>query len=515
MKPVSADTIRFLKGMIDFDLHDFPNKYGHSEDTKIADVLWLCSSLFSNAGFKLQLSSIFWMTNNDSPHDPGSNNFLQAYRRAKDSQQLNWDFRMVPLKESFDGDKFYKELICNIIDEDPTEYDFPKFVVNESELKERVFRRDYRKRILSKVEMKIGEDMKIGIGIYSVTRQPKMPSKIMLSRDTQQVITATRSYKFGRINEGEVLNTQDEAYQKLTAAQTIKYQEVGCEKVKFTPIEANEIKQILDPGLKILGFKPKSVISLHNHIKSPYFVYPTESTIKNSTIFFRALWEKCLELEVVAIGIFTMRLKSLPRLVALVPQEMDDKPMSNDGFRLEFLPFTGDIRNLSVFERSIPETKTEAYEPFRKIIRKLKFHYNPELFENPTIRNIYKKIEAVEFGTPFEEEEDSSLPNEVLQDSQIQQYVGILSEIFQGLDLGADATKRKATESAGSSNPKKQSTEKAEINEEDLLDKIKNGLVKELKVSILKNYLSDQGVSGTSKMTKPVLIEKIKTLKGI
>ena len=313
MKPISADTIHFLKRMQEFDLNDFSNKYGHAEDTKIADVLWLCSSLFSNAGFKLRLSSIFWMTNNDSPHDPFNNNFQQAYRRAKDSQQLNWDFRMVPLKEDFDGNKFYKELICNIIDEEPTEFEFPKFLVDENELKKRVFRRDYRKRIISNVEMKIGDDMKIGIGIYSLTHKSTMPTKIMLSRDTKQVITATRGYKYGKINEDEDLNTQEEADQKLTAAQTIKYQEVGCEKVKFTPIEAYEIKQILDPGLKILGFKTRKIISMHNHIKSSYFIYPTESTIKNSTIFFRALWEKCLELDVVAIGIFTMRLKSLPR----------------------------------------------------------------------------------------------------------------------------------------------------------------------------------------------------------
>lgn len=201
--------------------------------------------------------------------------------------------------------------------------------------------------------------------------------------------------------------------------------------------------------------------------------------------------------------------------MALVPQEMDEKTMSNDGFRLEFLPFTGDIRNLSVFDRSNPKTKEEAYEPFRKIIRKLKFHYQPELFENPSIRNIYKNIEAVEFGTPFEEEEDSSLPNEKLQDSQIHQYVGLLSQIFDGLDLGPDATKRKATDSATSSNPKKQTTEKVELNEVELLDKIRNGLLKDVTVAVLKNYLSSLGVTGTSKMTKPVLIETIKNKKGL
>ncbi|CAO1409413.1 unnamed protein product [Diamesa serratosioi] len=515
MKPVSADTIRFLKGMQEFDLNDFSNKFGHSEDTKISDVLWLCSSLFSNAGFKLQLSSIFWMTDNDSPHDPGSNNFQQAYRRAKDSQQLNWEFRMIPLKEDFDGDKFYKELICNIIDEDPTEFEFPKFLVDEYELKKRVFRRDYRKRTISKVEMKVGDDMKIGIGIYSIIRKSAMPTKIMLSRDTKQVITATRGYKYGKINDDEDLNTQEEADQKLTAAQTIKYQEVGSEMVKFTPIEANEIKQILEPGLKILGFKPSSVISMHNHIKSPYFVYPTECTIKNSTVFFRALWEKCLELEVVAIGIFTMRLKSLPRLVALIPQEMDEKTMSNDGFRLEFLPFTGDIRNLNVFDRPAPQYKTEAYEPFRKIVKKLKFHYEPELFENPSIRNIYKNIESVEFDTSFEVEEDATLPNEVLQDSQIYQYVAQLSEIFNGLELEPDASKRKATESASTSQPKKQTVEKAEVNEVDLLDKIGKGQLKDVTVTMLKTYLSSLGVSGLSKMTKSVLIETIKNKKGI
>ena len=201
--------------------------------------------------------------------------------------------------------------------------------------------------------------------------------------------------------------------------------------------------------------------------------------------------------------------------MALVPQEMDDKTMSNDGFRLEFLPFTGDIRNLSVFERATPQVKTEAYEPFRRIIRKLKFHYQPELFENPSIRNIYKNIEAVEFGTPFEVDEDSSLPNEELQDSQIHQYVSILSEIFEGLELGPDATKRKATDSVTSSNPKKPTTEKVEVNENELLDKIRNGLIKDVTVAMLKSYLSSLGVTGTSKMTKPVLIETIKNKKSL
>ena len=189
--------------------------------------------------------------------------------------------------------------------------------------------------------------------------------------------------------------------------------------------------------------------------------------------------------------------------------------MSNDGFRLEFLPFTGDIRNLSVFERATPQVKTEAYEPFRRIIRKLKFHYQPELFENPSIRNIYKNIEAVEFGTPFEVDEDSSLPNEELQDSQIHQYVSILSEIFEGLELGPDATKRKATDSVTSSNPKKPTTEKVEVNENELLDKIRNGLIKDVTVAMLKSYLSSLGVTGTSKMTKPVLIETIKNKKSL
>ena len=200
--------------------------------------------------------------------------------------------------------------------------------------------------------------------------------------------------------------------------------------------------------------------------------------------------------------------------MALVPQEINDKTMSNDGFRLEFLPFTGDIRNLSVFDRPPPQHKTEACEPFRKIMKKLKFHYQPETFENPSIRNLYKNIEAVEFDTPFEAE-DTSLPNELLQDSQIHQYVSILSEIFQGLELGPDATKRKATESASSSHPKKQTLEKVEVDEADLLDKIKKGLLKELTVTMLKNYLGGLGVSGISKMTKSVLIETIKNKKDI
>lgn len=105
------------------------------------------------------------------------------------------------------------------------------------------------------------------------------------------------------------------------------------------------MKQIQEPGIKLIGFKPLSAINLELHLKSTYFLYPSDDRIKGSSTLFRALWEKCWEKEKIAICIVTLRKKSNPKLVALIPQKQEEfesqDVMRFDGFRMVQLPFAG------------------------------------------------------------------------------------------------------------------------------------------------------------------------------
>ena len=56
-----------------------------------------------------------------------------------------------------------------------------------------------------------------------------------------------------------------------------QYFEYGSEKVFFTPDEVLKMKFFGDPGLKLLGFKPRSRLKTHHNVRPSYFVYPDES----------------------------------------------------------------------------------------------------------------------------------------------------------------------------------------------------------------------------------------------
>lgn len=218
-----------------------------------------------------------------------------------------------------------------------------------------------------------------------------------------------------------------------------KYQQIGEERVRFTPLEVYRMKQVMDPGLKLLGFKPISAIDQELHLKTTYFIYPSDARIKGSTKMFRALWEKCLEKEKAVICSCTLRKKSSPKLVALIPQreeaDQDQEVIRFDGFRMVQIPYAGDVRNLKILEKEAAETDDLSVGAFKEIIRKLsfKFGYKPSLFENPVIRTIYANVEAVTYQKEVEEIEDSVMPDTERQDRKIAKYVEPLTENFGDL----------------------------------------------------------------------------------
>lgn len=521
MRSIESETIRYIKNMQrsdDFD-DEFDTKFGHSTDAKISDVLWLCSSMFSSCGKTIRVPQIMWCTNEDMPHPEGSNDHMQAFQKAKDLQQLKLDFKMFPMKMDFDGDLFYKELLCQLCGLDPEEFEFPTPQLNERILLQRMFCRGHNKRAISNLTVEISPEAKFGIGIYSLTRSSVVPKPVLMSRTKGDLINSKRSHKFATIQEDDggavdvVANIEEHLDYKdtLEPSQTIKYQRCGGENINFTPIEAYEIKQVMEPKIKVVGFKPKSILSDHHHIKPAYFLYPNDTIIKNSTVFYRALWERCWADDKVVICICTMRLKSNPRLVALVPQVQDvngeNEILRYDGFRMEFLPFAGDIRDLSEVIKKSPELDTDVSKAIKKVIGRLRLNFNPTMFFNPAVRKIYKTVEKNEFEESDDEEEvDSTMPNVDAQDERIEQFVKNLDELLEGFQDIVVAPKRKA-ESSESTQRKKVSAE--DVNMELVLEKCQKGNTKDLSVALLKSYLQLKNLSGFSKFNKSQCIEKI------
>lgn len=497
----------------------FDEKFGHSSNAKISDVLWLCSTMFSSCG-KIRIPQIMWYTSEDLPHQPGSNEHLQAFQKANDLQQFQLDFQFFPMKENFNGDLFYKDFLSQLLDTDIEEFPKPEF--DEKVLLRRMIHQGYTKRSLCYVNVEISENAKFGVGIYSFARKAVIPKPTRIARDTNEEIVAKRTYKYVTINEGndgdvgEVSNIEENLkMENLEPAMTVKYQMCGGEKILFTPMEAFEIKQMMDPKIKVLGFKPSNILNDRNHIRSPYFIYPSDNNIQNSTVFFRTLWERCLSQDKVVICAFTMRMRTMPRLVALVPQnqtEIDGEVFRFDGFRMIFIPFAGDIRDVSDVMKAVAVVDDNVAAAIKKVVGRLQIKYNPAMFVNPIVKKIYAKIEEQLFADPGDEPDeevskDATLPDVEAQDDRIDQFVGDLEQLVGGFESTATKTKRKGSDDPAE--PKKKKVCADDVNEELVLKKCLANDTKSLTVPLLRSYLALKQVSGASKMNKGQMVEKI------
>ncbi|XP_021706756.1 X-ray repair cross-complementing protein 6 [Aedes aegypti] len=502
----SADSIRKIINFKDSEDLDFDRKFGHSQDSNLSDVLWLCSRLFTRCGYKLEQSSIVLFTSNDEPHSAGSYEYQQCFVKAKDLQQLDINIVLIPMSEQFDGSKFYQEFLCTVADEDPDQFTFPCYQESREPLLARIFRRDFKKKALSHVKWQLSDDVSLGVNIYSLSRKTKYPAKVKLLRDTNEVIVSKRSYQVICADHDQ----SGPSSKPLLPGDQRKTLTIGGEKVSFSVDEVTNMKQMLQPGIQLLGFKPISKVSPVNHLRSSLFLYPDEGTISGSTVLFRALYEKCLAKQRAAFCMLTMRRKQPSKLVALIPQECcfneDGEPYRHSGFRIEFIPYAADMRKLDVFEKSTPEVSQEQIDVFKSVAKKIKFKYHPSQFENPVLMTTYTNIEALLFDRHDLEVYDSTKPDDDRIDSKVGTFVDRIGTLF-GEDI-TEAPKRR-TKAADGEGPSSKAA-KLDVDPVTIIEAIQSGKTGSVLVGTLRAYLQQQGVDGVSKLNKADLINKIK-----
>jgi ATP-dependent DNA helicase 2 subunit 1 len=277
--------------------------------------------------------------------------------------------------------------LCTALNCDADDLEIGDPTTNIDRLKKQIFRQDYRKRVNYHLTWTLGDGLDLGVGVYGLTRKKVYIKKLKLQRDTNEVITSKRSYWVTNLSED---NQEEIESKRLMPGEEQKCIFLGGEQITLTAEEHTNMKQMTNPGCKLLGFKPASVVSVHYHSKSPHFLFADETQIKGSSKLFSGLWQTCLAKEKVAICLLTLRRRTWPRFVALIPQAEIRSPendlISPNGFRVEYLPFAEDIRNLSfLFEMPIPSITDEQKELMKKITKKLRFNYSPSLFESPTL----------------------------------------------------------------------------------------------------------------------------------
>lgn len=312
---INKDLIQYFKDFRDNEtLFDLNQKYGVSTRSSFCDALWLCSRLTIRCNYKLMGSTIFLFTNNEQPHMPGTTELQQTFVRGKDLVDNNIIVELVPMVEEFNMEPFYKEFLCCVLELEPEQFRYKTPKEQQMALLNRLFRRNYRRGCLRHMQMDLGNGMNISCDIFCFTRAANKPTAIHILRSTNEIIVAKRCCVIDVPVPGTEYDENPQFTEKrVKPDDLLKYQSIAGKDVIFHPSELATMRHIMDPGLRLLGFKPITELKAHSMIKQSYFLYPSESKIKGSKKLFRVLWKRCLAKQVYALCVLVMQQHSSPR----------------------------------------------------------------------------------------------------------------------------------------------------------------------------------------------------------
>jgi ATP-dependent DNA helicase 2 subunit 1 len=128
----------------------------------------------SDSKFYLRL---FLFTTEDNPHPIGTEERKQAINQARMLSEKNVQIELFPLRREkrslFNVTRFYQEIITF----DPDEIN--ESVLDSSskilDLKERLRQKEFKKRTLNRLLMKVGDDTQIGVKLYALYTKAKKP----------------------------------------------------------------------------------------------------------------------------------------------------------------------------------------------------------------------------------------------------------------------------------------------------------------------------------------------------
>ncbi|XP_076054760.1 inverted repeat-binding protein [Oratosquilla oratoria] len=498
-----ANQVKEIEQLMEDSQGDFERNYGHSTSTSIAESLWVSQILLS--AVKLSSMSILLFTCNDDPHKDDYQKQRNARKKAHDLQEIGIDLEILHMGESFEVNKFYKDLV--VVDPDGEESQSQGAMTlgdpstRFEELLERVRSVEHKRRTTGRVTFTLAPNVEMALSLYTSIRKMTKPTKARLYKCTNEEV---RTMKKEFLEEtGELLMPSD----------YIKYQIYGDKKIRFTPVEVKSLSRVYNPGMELLGFKPVDFIKPYYHIKPANFAYPDEKSIKGSTKLFAALLSRCMARKVVPIVRLVPRRGASVSWAALLPQieEIDKKNHQSKppGFHVCFLPFADDFRNIEIENSTRAESM--QVDAAKNVIRKLHFKYNPEIFENPVLQTHWRNVEALALNrTSLEPVEDYTVPNNERIERKAGEMIAELKGMVYPDSYDPDAKKRPSQQKNAPA-AKKPKPEPGNINMEDLA---KKGTVNKLTMDLLKTWLQEKGENVKGKK-KGQLVQDVYDVLGV
>ncbi|XP_019590042.2 X-ray repair cross-complementing protein 6 isoform X2 [Rhinolophus sinicus] len=462
----------------------FQDLIGGGCDYSLSEVLWVCANLFSDVQFKMSHKRIMLFTNEDDPHGDDSAKASRARTKAGDLRDTGIFLDLMHLKKrgGFDISLFYRDVISMAEDEDLGIHFEESSKLGD--LLRKVLAKETKKRVLSRLKLKLNKDIALTVGIYNMVQKALRPPPIRLYRETNEPVkTKTRTFS---VNTGSLLLPSD----------TKRSQMYGNRQIVLEKEETEQLKRFDDPGLILIGFKPLIMLKKHHFLRPSLFVYPEESLVNGSSTLFNALLTKCLEKEVVAVCRYTPRQNTPPHFVALMPQEeeLDDQKfqVSPPGFQLVFLPYADDKRKVPITEKVL--ANPEQVDKMKAIVQKLRFKYKSDSFENPVLQQHFRNLEALALDLMEPEAAvDLTLPKVEAMDKRLGCLVDEFKELVYPPDYNPEGKVPKRKQDDEGSRSKRP---KVELSEEELKAHVSKGTLGKLTVPMLKEACRVCGLKG-------------------
>lgn len=538
--PAAAD-VKMLRDMVEDEEERQDLLQASDEEVSMANLLFCANQIFTTKAPNFSSRRLFLVTDNDYPHATNKDARNSAAVRAKDLYDLGVTIELFPISHpdrdyTFDRSKFYNDIVYSNTPSDP---DAPApltadikpasstskdgISLLQSLLTSVASRAAPRRALFANLPFEIGPGLKIGVKGYIILKrqEPKRTSYIYLPEDSDKPQIAVMSSTL----------MADDTARSVEKAEVRKAFKFGGESISFTPEELSKIKNFGDPVLRIIGFKPISMLPVWANIKPSTFIYPSEEEYVGSTRVFSALHQKLLTSNKMGLAWFIPRKNATPTLAAVLAgsriRNAEEEQTMPPGLWIKPLPFADDIRHPP--EISHVKAPDELIDSMRRIIQQLQLPkgvYSPQNYPNPSLQWFYRILQALALEEDVPEKaEDKTIPRHRQIDKRIGGYVEQWSDLFdkafrnwkhenasQYHPTASGGTKRSQKAPSASAGSKKVKQEDGDEDsgpsEKDIRDAYERDALMKLTVKDLKGFLAQKGLGkGVSK--KSALAEAV------
>ncbi|KAL2200515.1 SPOC like C-terminal domain-containing protein [Corynascus similis CBS 632.67] len=491
------------------------------EPASMANVLFCANQVFTTNAANFGSRRLFIITDNDSPHGKDKAAKSSAAVRAKDLYDLGVVIELFPIShggQTFDISKFYDDIVYR----DPAAEAGSAEGVKTSKSGDGISllnslisninsKQAPKRAYFSNLHFELAPNLTISVKGYMPLhrQQPARTCYVWLGGEQAQLA------------QSETIKV-DAAARTVDKSEVEKAYKFGGEYIHFKPEEAALLKNLGGKVLRLIGFKPRSLLPMWASAKKSTFIFPSEEHYVGSTRVFSALWQKLLEADKVGIAWFVARENANPVMVAIIPSRaMDDEssetPYLPAGLWLYPLPFADDVRTVDL--AMPPRTPDELTDKMRTIVQNLhlpKAMYNPLKYPNPSLQWHYKVLQAMALDEDTPEKfDDATIPKYRQIDKRVGGYLVEWKELLAekaNAVMKSRAQKREAEDDEGERVSKRtkaapKRADKGQLSNAQLKAALEQDTLKKMTVAELKDVLASKGISAVGK--KAELLERL------